>query len=479
MWKHKALEKIAIHVRWAISQTLLPDNWYILGRLRTFMPRPSKHVSPDTLGGRIRAAREYLHLSLAEVASGHYSTSLISQIERNRVDPSRDSLRFLAERLKLSVDDLEVLAHQHRESEVEARDYTSFDTLRSDTTRLLAERQIAEALRLLEPLYFSQVPSLQRWRLAALRGQCYFEQKCFVKAQGDLVYATKEEPQHENLPLDQKQERMLLHLHLAAAYRELHQLPEALEQFHVALGMMNRDTPFGFVAEAYWGMSLIALAQAMQMEQRQENVSTREAKLHDALNHAENARVLYRVIGETLHTASVTYSIAEIEHALGHKEQTRQALLELVDRMKLSTEITQPNEQQQQKERANIVSLASCLLAEIEFVDDQYEQALDYAQSALATGECGYILRRANAYVMLGRIFGALCNDEQAEQAFQNALCELEKTERIGVRVSTHLRFGSYLLSTGKTEAGMLELEKARLLSDAVLLGNDRTSPRE
>src|SRR6266699_3049567 len=54
------------------------------------MPRPSKRVSPDTLGGRMRAARQDLHLSLAEVAGERYSTSLISQIERNRVDPSQE-----------------------------------------------------------------------------------------------------------------------------------------------------------------------------------------------------------------------------------------------------------------------------------------------------------------------------------------------------------------------------------------------------
>ena len=442
------------------------------------MPRPSKHVSPDTLGGRIRAAREYLHLSLAEVASGHYSTSLISQIERNRVDPSRDSLRFLAERLKLPVDDLEILAHQHRESEVEAREYTSFDALRIDAARLLAERQISEALGLLEPLYFSQVPSLQRWRLAALRGQCYFEQRRFVKAQGDLVYATQEEPQHENLPLDQKQERMVLHLHLAATYRELHQLEDALQQFEVTLGMMNRDTPFGYVAEAHWGMSLIALAQATQMEQGQENADEREGKLHVALEHAEAAHFLYRSIGETLHAASVACNVAEIEYALGHKEKTRQGLLDLVHSWDSIAKTTQSNEQQRrQKEQANIVSAASCLLAEIELADGQYQQALVCAERALAAGERSYILRRADAYVMLGRIFGAMHNDEQAEQAFRNALRELEKTERIGVRISTHVRFGSYLLSINKIEAGQQELEKARLLSDAVLQGNDRTTP--
>ncbi len=444
------------------------------------MPRPSKHVSPDTLGGRIRAAREYLHLSLAEVASGHYSTSLISQIERNRVDPSRDSLRFLAERLKLSIDDLEVLAHQHRETEVEAREYTSYDKLRSDAARFLADKQVSEALHLLEPLQFPNVPSLQRWRLAALRGQCYFERRMFVEARGDLDYAAREEPTHNNLSADQMQERMLLHLHLAATYRELHQLENALRQFDVALKMMNNTTPFGYVAEAHWGKSLIAFIQATTLEPQTKNESEREAKLALALEHAESALFLYRSIGDTLRAATVGCHVAEIEIALGQKEKARQALLELVNTWQLSdlqSETSNTEGQRRQKELANVVSSAACLLAEIELDDKNYEQALAYAERALAAAERSYILRRADAYVMLGRIYGVMGNEEQAEQAFRDALRELEPTQRISIRISTHIRFGKYLLSVGKTDAGQQELEMARLLSDTRLLGNDRTSP--
>src|SRR5579871_3273030 len=98
------------------------------------MPRPSKHVSPDTLGGRIRAAREHLHLSLADVAAGQYSTSLISQIERNRIDPSHESLRFLADRLQLPLEALEVLAQQNRENEIAAPLYKSYEDLRIEAS---------------------------------------------------------------------------------------------------------------------------------------------------------------------------------------------------------------------------------------------------------------------------------------------------------------------------------------------------------
>ncbi len=444
------------------------------------MPRPSKHVSPDTLGGRIRAAREYLHLSLAEVASGHYSTSLISQIERNRVDPSRDSLRFLADRLKLSIEDLEVLAHQHRETEVEAREYTSYDSLRSEAARLLTEKKVDEALHLLEPLQFPQVPSLQRWRLAALRGLCYFEKRMFVEARGDLDYAAREEPIHDNLPADQKQERMLLHLRLAAAYRELHQLDNSLRQFDIALKMMNSDTPFGYVAEANWGKSLIAFIQATTMEPREQNSSKREDKLQLALEHADNARFLYRSIGDTLRTATIGCHIAEIQLALGDKEKASRALLQLVENWKLGdsrSETANAEEQRRQKELANVVSSASCLLADIELTNEHYDQALTYAQQALAAGERSYILRRADAYVMLGRIYGAMGNEEEAQEAFRNAINELEPTQRISVRISTHIRFGKYLLSIGKLEEGQQELEMARLLSDTRLQGSDRTSP--
>src|SRR6266571_8962982 len=114
------------------------------------MPRPSKRVSPDTLGGRMRAARQDLHLSLAEVAGERYSTSLISQIERNRVDPSQESLGYLAERLKLPIEDLMALAQQHRESEAEASRYKIYDERRLQAQQLLVSNRPREALKSLE-----------------------------------------------------------------------------------------------------------------------------------------------------------------------------------------------------------------------------------------------------------------------------------------------------------------------------------------
>lgn len=193
------------------------------------MPRPSKRVSPDTLGGRMRAARQELHLSLAEVAGDRYSTSLISQIERNRVDPSQDSLRYLAERLELPLEDLVALAQQQRDSEAEVANYKVYEEQRVLVQQALANNRPQEALKLLEELPLAQVPLPTRWRLAALRGQSNFNMRKFVAAQRDFLTAVADKP--ESVPSDQHLEVMLLYLYLAATSRELGQLNDALSQY--------------------------------------------------------------------------------------------------------------------------------------------------------------------------------------------------------------------------------------------------------
>src|SRR5438874_4477356 len=240
------------------------------------MPRPPKHVPPDTLGGRIRAARENLHLSLASVAAERYSTSLISQIERNRVDPSQESLQFLAEQLQLPLEDLKTLALQQRETEAEARQDKAYEELRVEASRALTAKRPYQARDLLQGLNLSQIPSALRWRLAALRGQCFFTLREFLAAQRDFMYAVTELP--ESIPADQHLEAMTLYLHLAAALRELEQPDAAFEHYQVALKMMNTSTSLNYVAEAHWGMSLVAFEQAQISECAQQ----KEDQLHVA-----------------------------------------------------------------------------------------------------------------------------------------------------------------------------------------------------
>src|SRR5260370_6845300 len=151
------------------------------------MPRPSKRVSPNTLGGMIRSARQNLHLSLAEVAREKYSTSLISQIERNRIDTSAESLQYLAEQLKLPLDDLTLLAQQSRDTGAEESKIKSLDEKRVQAAQMLADNRPRRALDQLQDLNMSSIPPFFLWRLVALPAQCYFTLPSFHLTQHALL----------------------------------------------------------------------------------------------------------------------------------------------------------------------------------------------------------------------------------------------------------------------------------------------------
>jgi transcriptional regulator with XRE-family HTH domain len=440
------------------------------------MPRPPKQVPANTLGGRIRAAREHLHLSLAAVAEGHYSTSLISQIERNRVDPSEKSLEFLAEKLQLPLEDLKLLAQQHRESEVEAHQFKVFDELRAQAAQLVKERHSGQALDLLKNLNILQVPPMLRWRIMALRGHCYFNQRQFLAAQRDFLYAATERP--AVIPEDQQQEVMTLHLYLAATHRELEQLDEAFKQYQVALEMMSHSTPFGYVAEAHWGLALIAFSRANQM--CPESSPCRERELRTALEHAENACILSRSIGETLRAASLTCLIGMIEQAMGNVEGATKRLQDLLNTW--APMLDEPaTDKRRRQEQANVVSAAACSLAAIELEAKHCDQALFYAQLAWQAGVQSYILRRADAKMMLGRILETQQPDDPAaEQAFRDAIAELAGTDRIAARIRAHDYLGRHLLKKNRTLEGEQELDRARHLSTlASAFGSDTISAED
>jgi tetratricopeptide (TPR) repeat protein len=430
------------------------------------MPRPPKHVPPDTLGGRIRAARESLHLSLAHVAGDRYSTSLISQIERNRVEPSQESLRFLAERLQLPLEELKVLALQQRESEVEAHQYKIYQELRIEALQALSSKRPYQARDLLKNLSLAQIPAPLRWRLAALRGQCYFTLREFLAAQRDFMYAVTELPQ--SVPADQQLEAMTLHLHLAAALRELQQFDAAFDEYQVALNLMDPNTALNYIAEAHWGMSLVAFERANLAE----CLDGREEQLYIAIKHAENACILYRSIGENIRDALLTCQIGLIEQALGKLDDARKHLFEVLqkwtpqlDKFVQGVSSSKGNSRRVQ-EVANVISALACSLAGIELEAHKYEEALTYAHQARYAGQFSYKIRRAEAEMIVGRILEARnMQEEAAEEAFRAAINELADTQRIAARIRAHELLGRHLLKKGNTRAGDEELDKARRLS--------------
>jgi transcriptional regulator with XRE-family HTH domain len=435
------------------------------------MPRPSKHVPPETLGGRIRAARAQLRLSLAHVAANRYSTSLISQIERNRVEPSYESLQFLADQLQLPFDELLELSQQNKESEAEAHQYKLYDELREESARLLANQHVTKALTPLQPLNVSQLPFSLRWRLAALRGQCYFAQRHFLDAQKDFLYAVTEKPQH--VLEEQRFEAMTLHLHLAATHRELQQLEPAAEHYHIALDMMDINTSILHAAEAQWGLSLVdfELANKISNDKGVQQTDDKEMQLRSAIEHATIACALYRSIGDTLHVALLTCQIGLIEQARGKLDDARQHLRKVLDEWlpTLEKQPQTPTNQHRIKELANIVSAVACSLAGIELDTGDFEHALHYVHVARQAAKNSYTIRKAEAAMMLGRILEKQnVHDSKAEEAFREATRVLEATDRLAARIRAHELLGRHLLRKSNAVASETEFDKVNKLTSLV-----------
>ncbi|HEY1351926.1 MAG TPA: helix-turn-helix transcriptional regulator [Ktedonobacteraceae bacterium] len=435
------------------------------------MPRPSKRVAPDTLGGRLRAARQSLHLSLADVAGEKYSTSLISQIERNRVDPSPESLRYLAERLKLPFDELQNLARQHRESETEANLYREYEAKYAQISQLLARHQLTQALEGFHTLDLNQMPHFMRWRTLALRGQTYYEQREFLRAQRDFQSALTILP--ASIAEEYQLEVARLHLHLAAATRELNQLAAAMEYYQAALNSMDASTPLRYVAEAHWGLALVLHRQARNTALLDGNSAVEESPdllLQAAGQHAEDARTLYNAIADSLNAALLQCQIALIEQARGQIEQSGRRLLDVLDTWKPSlAEDFRPEvgaRLYQLPDRANVVSAAACYLAAMEYQAGRLEAALDYVHLALQAGTQSYKVRQAEALLMQGQILEArdAC-DPLIEGAYRQAVEILRGTDRRAIQAQAHYQLGRYLLTSGKTEEASREIEMVRELA--------------
>jgi transcriptional regulator with XRE-family HTH domain/predicted negative regulator of RcsB-dependent stress response len=465
------------------------------------MPRPLKSVPADTLGGRIRAARQRLHLSLAQVAGEKYSTSLISQIERNKIEPSPESLKYLAQRLNLSLEDLNLLAKQRREEEVESSRYQHFEDQRALTAQLLELNRPKQALAIISSLVLNEIPTHLRWRIVALRGQCYFATRQFKLALTDFLAAVTF--MTRPVPQDQMMEVVLLNLHLAATLRELGQYDPAYNQYVIARSLMDSSTPLRYIAEAHWGTSLVLYEQAFKLEAEQPAKPDEDSQasasaapeelsesfrtlMEDARTHAENARAMYQSANELLRASLLDCHIALIEQALNQFDSAQRRLQKILDdwlpTLSETTSSSMPikipapssvsgadlfekRKSYSEKEQANIVSATACYLASVERRTDRREAALAHIQMALDIGTRTYIVRRADAHMTRGQIL-ADTNDPGAVEAFNMALEELKGTDRLGARIRVHEMLGAYLIRLGRKEEGDAELEKALQLAN-------------
>ena len=357
----------------------------------------------------------------------------------------------------------------------------SFEERMVLASQLLEMKHPKRALEHLQNVPMTNVSISLRWRISALKGQCHFALRDFRIAQQEFLVALAILPEH--VPAERRMEALLLRLHLAAASRELGQYELAYEQFQDARAHMDDGTPLRLIAEAQWGMSLILYEQAYkcwneaESSSQQDQVEERKEFLklmQQARDYAENACALYNSINELSRSALMNCQIALIEQGMKNLDAARIRLQKVLhdwvpswrgEMQNQSRDITDKVKRYALKERANIVSAAACYLASVELDARYCTTALEYAELALAAGQDSYVTRRADAYMTKGQILAA-GDDPGAIVAFQEALKELDKTQRVGAKIRVHHMLGAYLIAHGQKEAGEAEQNIALSLAN-------------
>jgi tetratricopeptide (TPR) repeat protein len=185
------------------------------------------------------------------------------------------------------------------------------------------------------------------------------------------------------------------------------------------------------------------------------------------MSHAEDAAVLYRSTGETLRASLLDCQIGLIEQAMGNLNGARKRLRRVLETWTPTLDEAVNTTPYSLKERANVVSAAACYLADVELADSHCQVAQGYVEQALEAGKQSYILRQAEAQMMLGQILEQIdVHDPKAEKAFREAIAVLEKTGRLAAQIRAHDLLGRHLLKKGLTKEGEKELNIARKLSN-------------
>lgn len=285
----------------------------------------------------------------------------------------------------------------------------------------------------------------------------------FLPAKEDYTYAIKEMPLI--IPKNQVLEAMDVHLKLAYVQRELGNLSEATEQYHLALAKMDAGAQVRHFAEAYWGLALIEFEQASKLSAIPNHPSTQRARLlQNALIYARKAKNLYESVEEMLNAVSVSCDIALIEQAAGNIDQARYYLQDIIDTwspMLVIPPNTVTNQQRLQQYR-NVVSAALCYLSSVELDAHLHSEALSHAQRSLEIARRSNALRHAEAAMNLGKILSSQESFSiKAEKAFKEAIDILTPTDFLAARVRAHNMLGHYLISHKRILEGKEELDKA------------------
>ncbi len=413
------------------------------------MSRNGPDEPPEqTLGARIRAARQARRYTQSRLAYPEFSISYISAIERNQIQPSLRALEIIARRLDLSPSDL--LSPQAQVQERHEFPAPGRPPAREEPDSELPSKQglleahllilqgkAGQAIEQLEELSRQAIPAHLQVQLYCLLGQAYLETN---DPQGCAATLVKAERSARRLHYEHTHLDIQINNLFGKAYAAMHNYPQALTyhlQCQALLELAQPYDPFltcdiyNQLGEDYMHVSdfdsavtmlrqAIAIADKLALPVQVQSIYWDICRYY-ARTQQYDLAALYAHKYLHLYQQQVAPSLlAELYFYLGRaliraNRQDAQAYLE--------------EALQQNKDRGPLIQAAIMIcLAEWLLVQGNSEQAAKLAgEASLLAGPAGDSIIGAYVQLVLGRISFAQSRYEESNRQFDEAFAVLER----------------------------------------------------
>jgi tetratricopeptide (TPR) repeat protein len=195
----------------------------------------------QTVGARIRAARQAKHYTQSKLAGTDFSVSYISAIERGQIQPSLRALEIIARRLELSSVEL-LHAPSQQEEQPPTHGLLSGDALQAyrlfDAHLLIIQGRSAQAVTYLERLANQSLAAHLQGQLYYLLGMAYLSLAQLPKCEAALQKAEKLSLKHNDAPMLAQISNLF-----GILYAAMHQYDQALHNHRSALDLLQKMEP--------------------------------------------------------------------------------------------------------------------------------------------------------------------------------------------------------------------------------------------
>ncbi len=423
---------------------------------------------PPTLGQRLRQARIAAGLTQSELAESRFSKQYVSQIERDRLRPSDETLRWLAERVGVDPqylakgvdtrerDRLESVVVRG-EAAVEAHEYGEAITILAgisdglppdaaadlELRALLAESwarmyigEMREALPLLararEIVEAPSFSDVDRAEVLFRLGCCRYRMASVTTAMALFTQAL-ELAEGSGIPCDRLRSRIFGWR--SRCYRRQRDWEAAREDVERALELAEALDDRRATADAYFLGALVA-------ERRGQWVAARK--------YAERAKVLYEEIEDRANTGKLLTTLGVLTFLLGKAEASIPLFKQAFG---VALEVGSDADAAQA-----VSSLAQVHLrtGQVELAEQQASHALD-----LLAGRIDFIDEIGNAQLVLGRSLLEQGRLDEAEQKFKAAEASFEQLSSASHRAAAWTAQAELAVRRGDKETAIQLYERA------------------